>query len=119
MKIITILEIFLVLVVPYNIVQDSFYIVASRHSEIEYVQDGTIQLWGFLFVIGDASFLSLVTGLFLYANWSTKMASGFSIGGVITSVLSTAIESFLLFLPQWLQFFAAYEYAQYMMAVNQ
>jgi hypothetical protein len=24
-----------------------------------------------------------------------------------------------LFLPQWLQFFAAYEYAQYMMAVNQ
>jgi hypothetical protein len=47
------------------------------------------------------------------------MVDGFSIGGAVSSIITTAFGSFFIFLPQWIQFLGAFEYAQYLMEVNQ
>jgi hypothetical protein len=119
MTIVVLIEIVLVLAVGSNIAQDVFLMISARRSDLEYAQDATIQLWGFIFAISDAAFLTLVTGGFLYINWSMKMLTGFSAGGAIVAIITTAIESFFIFFPQWIQFFGAYEYAEYLMEINQ
>ena len=83
MTIVILIEIILVLAIGYNIAQDVFLMKSARRSDLEYAQDSTIQLWGFIFAISDAAFLTLVTGGFLYLNWSMKMLTGFSVGGAL------------------------------------
>jgi hypothetical protein len=87
MGIVLIIEVILIFAITWNIVQDVFLIKSSRHTELEYAQDSTVQLWGFLYAFTDAAFLSLVTGAILYATWTTKMVDGFSIGGAIGSIV--------------------------------
>jgi hypothetical protein len=120
MTIIVQIVIVLVLAVGYNIAQDVFLIKSARHSDLKYAQDATIQLWAFIFAISDAAFLTLVTGGILLFNWYLEPFRSFSAGGAIAAtIITTAIESFFIFFPQWIQFFGAYEYAQYLMEVNQ